>query len=187
MPTIRCQYGHYLDETYIDDVCPVCEAFMADSPENYRQPIKHASGEDWRSILDEEEEETPADITKRRIIGDTDEFSLRDHLKKQFPYGHERFIELCIEEMALHSKKNYDYAHGGNPLGNFTRVANILSNYPGLKLTPAVIALIYMFKQLDSTLWQLSQGYEGEVEGMDKRLEDVHVYAKLARILLEKA
>ena len=50
-----------------------------------------------------------------------------------------------------------------------------------------VIALIYAFKQLDSTLWQLSQGYEGQVEGMDKRLEDVHVYVKLARILLEEA
>jgi len=104
--------------------------------------------EDWRSILDEEQDMINDEVT------DDD---LSSALRAMFPYGHERFIELSLKEMELHSEKNYDYAHGGNPLGNFVRVANILSNYSGLKLTPAVIALIYMFKQLDSTLWQLSQ------------------------------
>lgn len=35
-------------------------------------------------------------------------------------------------------------------------------------------------------MWMMSQGYEGQVETADKRLEDDHVYKKLARILLRE-
>jgi len=105
-------------------------------------------------------------------------------LQEAFPYGHADFIPMTLQEMALHSAKNYDYAHGGDPLGNFDRVAAIFSNYPGLSLgNPVVVALAYAMKQLDSTLWQLCQGYEGKVEGLKERLGDVSVYAKLAIIL----
>jgi len=134
--------------------------------------------EDWRSILDEEQDMINDEVT------DDD---LSSALRAMFPHGHEKFIDLCMKEMELHSRKNYDYAHGGNPLGNFTRVANILSNYPRLKLTPPVIALVYAMKQLDAVLWQLSQGYEGQVEGIDEKARDIHVYVKLFRILLEEA
>lgn len=127
--------------------------------------------DNWRDILD--------DVNKQPTI--------QEQLREGFPYGHERFIELSLDEMSLHSQKNYDYAHGGNPLGNFVRVANILSNYPGLKLTPPVVALIYAMKQLDAVLWQLSQGYEGAVEGIQDKAQDIHVYVKLFRILLEEA
>lgn len=98
--------------------------------------------------------------------------------------GHPDFIDMTLDELKLHSEKNKDYAQGGDPLGNFKRVAKILSNYPNLKLSdPTVVALVYMFKQLDAALWMLSQSYEGKVENVDTRLCDVHVYAKLARIL----
>lgn len=100
------------------------------------------------------------------------------------PKGHPKFRELTEEELKLHDAKNADYAKGGDPLGNFKRVASILSNYPELDLAdPTVVCIVYLLKQFDATLWMLSQGYEGEVEGVDTRLRDVHVYAKLARIL----
>ena len=99
-------------------------------------------------------------------------------------HGHPDFYKITQEEIELHSSKNKDYAQGGDPLGNFKRVASILSLYPGLKpSTPIVVALIYALKQLDAALWMLSQGYEGKVENIDTRLQDVHVYMKLARIL----
>ena len=46
-----------------------------------------------------------------------------------------------------------------------------------------MIAILYALKQLDAALWMLSQGYEGQMENVDTRLRDVHVYMKLARIL----
>ncbi len=115
--------------------------------------------------------------------------SIIDRLRTMYPHGHPDFIGLTLKEMELHSKKNYDYTGGGanEPLGNFYRVAKLLSTYPNLKLSdPTVVALVYMLKQVDSTLWQLHQGYEGQVEGMDGRLGDVSVYAKLAKILYEE-
>jgi len=101
--------------------------------------------------------------------------------------GHPKFQKLTEDELKLHSEKNADYATGGDPLGNFKRVATIFSLYPNLDLSkPAVVGITYMMKQLDAALWMLSQGYEGKVETVDTRFTDVHVYAKLVRILLDE-
>ena len=101
--------------------------------------------------------------------------------------GHPKYLELTDDELQLHSEKNSDYTKGGDPLGNFRRVADILSHYPGLDLSaPTVVSLIYMMKQLDAALWMLSQDYEGAVETVDKRLRDSHIYIKIARILAEE-
>jgi len=97
-------------------------------------------------------------------------------------YGHPDFYKITEEELELHSRKNRDYAQGGDPLGNFKRVSAMLSIW-GYDIPPELVALIYMLKQLDCVMWMGSQGYEGKVEGADDRLADVHVYAKLARIL----
>lgn len=98
--------------------------------------------------------------------------------------GHPYFLLMTEDEVRLHSEKNKDYAQGGDSLGNFKRVASILANYPNLDLAkPEVVALVYMMKQLDAALWMLCQDYEGETENVDTRLRDVHVYAKLCRIL----
>ena len=113
--------------------------------------------------------------------------TLLEELREEFPHGHEAFIPMAIAEMQLHSRKNKAYAQGGRPLGNFERTAAIYALYPGLSLgDPAVVALVYAMKQLDCALWQLAQGYEDDVEGLDARLMDVGVYAKLARILTKE-
>ena len=102
-------------------------------------------------------------------------------------HGHPRFYELLKELSELHSKKNYDYSHGGDPLGNFYRRADDYSMYPGLDLSdPAVVALVDLKKQLDAVLWSYSQKHELKVEGRISRLKDIAVYSVLAMILEEE-
>ena len=107
-------------------------------------------------------------------------------LSGEFPHGHSGFIPLTLKEIELHSDKNYDYAHGGDPLGNFQRVGELLRLYPGLQVSDQrVVALIYLLKQLDQVLWSLSRGHEGKLEGLIPRLLDVSVYAKLIALMTE--
>lgn len=101
-------------------------------------------------------------------------------------YGHPYFHQIAAEETDLHNQKNHDYAKGGDPLGNFKRVSAILALYPGLDLNdPVVVAIVYALKQWDATLWGLAQKIDHKVEGLHGRLQDVSVYAKLARCLLK--
>ena len=119
-----------------------------------------------------------------KIQGGTDIERLITTLNKQYPHGHKDFNPMTLKEMKLHSEKNYDYAAGGDPLGNFNRVAGILGQYKGLSLSdPTVIALVYAMKQVDAALWMLSQKREGKIEDVNSRLGDVSVYVKLAMIL----
>ena len=99
-------------------------------------------------------------------------------------HGHKDYKKLTEAELQLHSEKNHDYARGGDPLGNFKRVAIIKQLYPGLDwTTPTATAIDYMLKQFDAALWQLAQHFEGKVENVDTRLQDAHIYLKIARIL----
>jgi len=110
-------------------------------------------------------------------------------LRKLFPSGHEDFIALTLKELQLHSDKNNDYSGGpGNdPWGNFHRVAGILSLYPNLDVSrPAVVAIIYLLKQLDAILWTLSCGHSLKVENLEERLRDISVYSKIISILEEE-
>ncbi len=110
--------------------------------------------------------------------------SVKEFLKRKYPHGHPDFIKMTLDEIKLHSEKNYDYAAGGDPLGNFDRVAAICDLYPGLKPgDPVVIAIIYELKQLDQVLWSLARGYEGSIEGIIDRLKDISIYSKLEMIL----
>jgi len=94
------------------------------------------------------------------------------------------FEQLTMQELNLYLAKNKDYTQGGSAYGNFERVSSIFALYPNLKLSdPRVVCLTYLMKQLDSVLWMLYQGYEGEVENIDTRLQDVHIYAKICRLL----
>ena len=97
-------------------------------------------------------------------------------------HGHPDFYRMTIDEMELHSAKNRDYAREGNPLGNFYRVSKVLTEM-GMSISPALVAIVYAMKQLDAAVQMLTHGYEGDVENVDTRLRDVHVYMKLARIL----
>lgn len=108
-----------------------------------------------------------------------------ERLQDKYPNGHPKFIPLCLEEMELHSKKNADYARGGNPLGNFVRVSEMLRRW-GYWIHPHDVALIYMLKQVDAVGNMLGNDYEGRVEGIKSRLQDISVYAKLITILYEE-
>jgi hypothetical protein len=100
--------------------------------------------------------------------------------REQFPHGHAQFLPITFAELRLHSDKNHDYAKGGLALGNFERVAAILALYPELDLSDQrVVALVYALKQLDAVLWGLNQQIEHRVEGLNQRLQDISVYAKL--------
>jgi len=110
---------------------------------------------------------------------------LGDELRNLFPHGHPKFIEFTLKELDLHSRKNYDYSFGGDPLGNFKRVSQILSLYSGLKLSdPDVVAVIYMLKQLDAALWLRSNGHKAQIEGYAERWQDISVYSKIISILI---
>jgi hypothetical protein len=110
---------------------------------------------------------------------------IRDELKEKYPHGHPKFLDLILDEIRLHSDKNHDFAKGGNPLGNFNRVGAILRQYPGLNPgDPVVVAISFMLKQLDASLWMLSQGIKAKIEGHAERWRDVAVYAKIISILI---
>ena len=106
---------------------------------------------------------------------------VEDFLRKLYPHGHPKFVELALEEIRLHSDKNHDYAFGGHPLGNFLRVSSILMNYPGLQLdTPVGVMISYLLKQLDAALWLMSQRHVTKtLETPTTRWMDVSVYSKL--------
>ena len=119
------------------------------------------------------------------MIVDTDKLTREDLvtiLRGRYPNGHPDFIPMCLGEIELHSAKNADYAHSGNPLGNFTRVSAMIQICGGA-ISRSQVALIYMLKQIDAVMCMLFQNYEGKVEGADAKLQDISVYAKLIRIL----
>ena len=111
--------------------------------------------------------------------------TLIDQLRADHPHGHPDFLQISLDEVALHSNKNHDYALGGPPLGNFDRVAAILALYPDLKMSdPVAVMLVYALKQLDAVLWGLSNAITHKVEGLLPRLGDISVYAKIAMCAL---
>ncbi len=100
-------------------------------------------------------------------------------------HGHPNFYKLCNAEMELHSIKNHDYAHGGDPLGNFNRVSAIKGLYPKLNWSsPVGVAIGYLLKQFDAALWMQSEGHTAKVEGPIGRWQDVSIYSKIIEILI---
>lgn len=100
-------------------------------------------------------------------------------------HGHPDFYKLCEEEMELHSRKNYDYAHGGDALGNFDRVSAIKRLYPKMDWSsPEGVAITYLLKQFDGATWIMSNNNEAKVEGPVERWRDISVYSKIIMILL---
>lgn len=98
--------------------------------------------------------------------------------------GHPLFRKLTEEELKLHEQKNLDYRSNTDPLANFKRVANIMAQYPKMNwATPEGVAMVYSFKQMDACISLLERGIEGDVENVDTRARDVHVYWKILRIL----
>ena len=119
----------------------------------------------------------------RKVVGDAGWAALKGGLKLQelHPHGHPRFTELLTEFAELHSNKNFDYARGGDPLGNFKRCADILGT------TPAQFAWSLVYKQIDAVTHAFKQGGEQKVESVRDKLRDIAVYATLMIIMLEEA
>ncbi len=109
-------------------------------------------------------------------------------LRGEFPHGHKHYLPVALKQLELHSKKNHDYASGGDALGNFNRVAAILGNYPNLKLSDRrVVALVYALKQIDAVLWGINSNITQKVEGLDSRLDDIAVYATIVQCMNSEA
>jgi len=120
-----------------------------------------------------------------------EEMKLEDlikEMKRMFPNGDPLFYELIVELAKLHNDKNADYASKEEPLRNFTVVGNALEKYNIItKGYPATkLALTYAYKQWDAALKLLGRSEKGDVEGVSQRLNDIAVYATIARILYEK-
>lgn len=112
---------------------------------------------------------------------------MADLIRSMYPHGHPDFIPTMLKLIKLHSDKNHDYALGGPPLGNFTRVAQIMQLYPKYPwATPVGAATVYMLKQFDAFMWQTRAGFEAKVEGAEPRLRDITVYSQLIAIMLRE-
>lgn len=123
---------------------------------------------------------------KKEKVSDMEDFTKK--MRELFPNGDPQFYEIIIELAKLHNDKNADYASKEEPLRNFTVVGNALESYNILtKGYPATkVALGYAYKQWDAALKLLGRSEKGNVEGVSQRLDDIAVYAIIARILYEK-
>jgi hypothetical protein len=109
-----------------------------------------------------------------------------EQLRSVYPHGHPSFIKFILEDAALHSSKNRDYAFGGDPLGNFERVASILRNYPDFPVASREgVVVLYMLKQLDAVFWNLCQGHKLN-ESLLERIRDITVYSVILRCMVQK-
>lgn len=115
--------------------------------------------------------------------------SQAEALRAVYPHGHPDFIPRLLEIIKLHSDKNYDYALGGPPLGNFERTARIMRLYPKFPwATDYGCATGQMLKQVDAFMWQAQNPtFQPKVEGGDARLRDIAVFAQLIAIMYQAA
>jgi len=105
-----------------------------------------------------------------------------DQLQHEFVPS--QFAKDMMDIIKMYHIKNHDYAHGGDPMGNFKRVAAFKQLYPTMPWdTPMGVCLSYMLKQLDCVMWGMANNIEHKVEGIDDRLKDVVCYAAIARVL----
>jgi hypothetical protein len=117
---------------------------------------------------------------------DTETAQLLGAMARIFPDAGSEWLQQNLEDIELYANKNHDFAHGGDTYGNFRRVATILGQYPGLELSdPQVVGFVYMLKQLDAWAHLKSQNLEAKVEGGDKRMQDVRVYAGIIPLIDE--
>lgn len=110
---------------------------------------------------------------------------------KKLKGGHPKFYQILNELAELHSRKNTDYAKGGKQgaLGNFHRVSEFKQMYPNFDWTSSFgTAIDFMLKQLDA-LMILAATKRKSITGepVEARLNDIIVYATIARILWEEA
>jgi hypothetical protein len=119
-------------------------------------------------------EDTPTISPERKVE------ILTKIVSENYPNGHRKFNELMIEMMQLHSDKNKGYAGGGVPLGNFRRVAQIMSLYPNFPIeSPSGMVIMYCMKHIDRVLWDMSRS----LRPSDESLADIAVYMTILRCI----
>ncbi len=93
--------------------------------------------------------------------------------------GNPKFDELIREIVALHAKKNHDYAEAGDPLSNFKRAER-------LGIAPFMGVLVRMTDKW-SRIEELVKGKTPKNESLRDSLIDNAVYSLLAVLLLDEA
>ena len=102
-------------------------------------------------------------------------------------YGHPKFYKIVEELKDLHSRKNFDYAGTGDPLGNFDRCGQMMKavlsegGFEELK-----VLLVYMSKQFDGVIDMIGKNRTAQVEGIKDKLTDIAIYAIIGRIIYEE-
>ena len=88
-------------------------------------------------------------------------------MKNKKYYGHPKFYKIVEELKDLHSRKNFDYAGTGDPLGNFDRCGQMMKavlsegGFEELK-----VLLVYMSKQFDGVIDMIGKNRTAQVEGI---------------------
>lgn len=98
----------------------------------------------------------------------------------QLHYNDPDFAAMTDNEWDLWSNKGREYVNGGDRLANFNRVAQSLG------VTPLQVWAVYAAKHWMAIMEYIRSGREG-AEGIESRLADLAVYAKLARLLVREA
>lgn len=102
-------------------------------------------------------------------------------------YGHKKFYKIIEELKEIHSKKNFDYAGMGDPLGNFKRCGQMTKAlFKNDKNKELKIALCYMSKHFDAVMDMVGQGRKFKVENLKDKFKDLAIYSILCIIMLEE-
>jgi len=102
-------------------------------------------------------------------------------------YGDPRFYDILKELADLHSRKNFQYASKGTPLGNFQRCGNLAGKlFKNHVPKPLGIAMILMSKQIDAVYDIVGEGKVGTLEALEDKFRDMAVYSIICMILVEE-
>ena len=116
-----------------------------------------------------------------------DSTDLYDELRKFAPKGHPEFAAVVLEALKTHSDKNHDYTLGGPVVGNFARVAKILSLYPTFPWpTKEGVLCTYTLKQFDTLLHSLGRQHLLHTESLTERVMDIMVYMGILVCMLRE-
>lgn len=115
---------------------------------------------------------------------DSEPTTLESKLQAEFPTVPPQFIKAIARLLCLLEYKNHDYTAGGDPFGNFRRVARIMTNYDDYPYdTPEGVAMFLLLKQFDAVMWALCKDIKPKVEGIEGRTDDVANYSLITGIL----
>lgn len=102
-------------------------------------------------------------------------------------YGDPRFYDILKKLADLHSKKNFQYASQGNPLGNFERVGRLAGKlFKEHVPKPLGVGMMFMAKQIDAVYDIVGEGKVGTLEALEDKFQDIACYSIICMILLSE-